>query len=552
MPNETTTRLITGAFPLVILLAAVLAVPASILLLRWYRRTLAKGMAKTTGNAFVADEQPSGPPPLNRLEFMEADPAKSPLAAKAVSRINKLAVVYTIAGMSFAAVLGTAYIAAARPEVLRSTSITPFAAVFAWPAVLALNVIYPPSWRLRWFATLSYCVVLAYAISLPTFDDPNSRKGLLLYALMVNVPFTFLAVVLLHRRVRAVGPMVFALLMLCMIGSTTAIEWVDRSDRLLYGIVSGLDAFGLGAYTALILVLAVGASAFLVVGWAVLRLIEKLYSGGALSDLSLMIDSVWLLYGVLISIMLSFSGPIWLFTFLPALAVYKVVLGSGQLLMQNKPARVPSLVQLRVFALGDESARLFEVVARYWRHVGAIRLIAGPDLAGPAVEPHEFLAFLSFRFGSQFVENPESVALADVALPDPDGRYRVKEFFCRADTWKGVLSQLVSRGDPILMDLRKFSPHNTGCIHELRELMNTASFDRVVLVTDKDTRIDYLRIVLAEAWRNSRAGSPNRLAPVCRVQLCDMPVINGREVRRLLNHICAAAERELTATATRG
>ena len=220
--------------------------------------------------------------------------------------------------------------------------------------------------------------------------------------------------------------------------------------------------------------------------------------------------------------------------------------------MQNKPARVPSLVQLRVFALGDESARLFEVVARYWRHVGAIRLIAGPDLAGATVEPHEFLAFLSFRFGSQFVENPESVALADVALPDPDGRYRVKEFFCRADTWKGVLSQLVSRGDPILMDLRKFSPHNTGCIHELRELMNTASFDRVVLVTDKDTRIDYLRIVLAEAWRNSRAGSPNRLAPVCRVQLCDMPVINGREVRRLLNHICAAAERELTATATRG
>ena len=153
MPDETTTRLITGAFPLVILLAAVLAVPACMLLLRWYRRTLAKGMAKSTGRAFVADEQPPGPPPLNRLEFIEADPAKSSLTVKAVSRINKLAVVYTIAGMSFATVLGTAYIAAARPEVLRATSIAPFAAVFAWPAVLALNVIYPPSWRLRWFAS---------------------------------------------------------------------------------------------------------------------------------------------------------------------------------------------------------------------------------------------------------------------------------------------------------------------------------------------------------------------------------------------------------------
>ena len=121
-----------------------------------------------------------------------------------------------------------------------------------------------------------------------------------------------------------------------------------------------------------------------------LRLTEKLYSSGALSDLSLVIDSVWLLYGVFISIMLSFSGPIWLLTILPALAIYKVVLRSGQFFLQNKPASVPSLVQLRVFALGDESARLFEVVARYWRHVGAIRLIAGPDLAGATVEPHEF------------------------------------------------------------------------------------------------------------------------------------------------------------------
>ena len=53
--------------------------------------------------------------------------------------------------------------------------------------------------------------------------------------------------------------MVFTLLMLCMVGSTTAIEWVDRSNRILYGIVSALDPFGLGAYTALILILAVGA-----------------------------------------------------------------------------------------------------------------------------------------------------------------------------------------------------------------------------------------------------------------------------------------------------
>ena len=101
---------------------------------------------------------------------------------------------------------------------------------------------------------------------------------------------------------------------------------------------------------------------------------------------------------------------------------------------------------------------------------------------------------------------------------------------------------LVSRGDPILMDLRRFSPENAGCIHELRELMNAASFERVVLVTDRYTNLDYLRSVLTEAWRNSRQDSPNRLTPVCRVQLCPLPDLKRRAIRRLLNCICAAAE----------
>jgi hypothetical protein len=552
MAGETSTRLMTGALPLVILLAALLAAPVCALLLRWYRKTLTKGMARTIGREIVAHEPPPGAPPLNRLEIVEAGSVRSSLAAKAVSRLNKMALIYTIAGVSFAWVLGTAYIAAARPEVVRTTSIAPFAVVFAWPAVLALSVIYPPSWKLRWFGALAYSLVLMYAVNLPAFDDPAAKKGLLLYAAMVNVPFTLLALVLLHRRIRSVGPMVFALMMLCLVGATIAVESVDRSDRLLYGIITVADAFGLGAYTALIFILLTGAGAFFMIGWVVLRMIEKLYSRGAIGDLSLVIDSVWFLYGVFISIMLSFNGPIWLLTFVPALAIYKIVLRAGQILSRGKSARVPVLVQLRVFALGDDSARLFEVVARYWRQVGAIRLIAGPDLANTTVEPHEFLSFLSFRFGNQFVDKPESVTLTDSTASDPDGRYRIREFFCRADTWKPVLSRLVSHGDPVLMDLRKFSPDNAGCVHELRELMNTASFERIVLVTDEGTHVDYLRTVLTDAWRNSRPDSPNRLAAVCRVQLCTIRAITGREARRLLNHICAAAEHQLTATATQG
>ena len=57
-------------------------------------------------------------------------------------------------------------------------------------------------------------------------------------------------------------------------------------------------------------------------------------------------------------------------------------------------------------------------------------------------------------------------------MPDPDGRYRIKEFFCYNDTWQMTMERLAAASDAVLMDLRSFSRVNQGCIFELGRLLD--------------------------------------------------------------------------------
>lgn len=73
------------------------------------------------------------------------------------------------------------------------------------------------------------------------------------------------------------------------------------------------------------------------------------------------------------------------------------------------------------------------------------------------------------------------------ALPDPDGRYRVADFYCFDSTWKLALAALVARADVVLMDLRGLVADNRGCLHELGVLALAAHLQRVVLQFDRHT-----------------------------------------------------------------
>jgi hypothetical protein len=93
---------------------------------------------------------------------------------------------------------------------------------------------------------------------------------------------------------------------------------------------------------------------------------------------------------------------------------------------------------------------------------------------------------------------------------DGDGRFRVNEVYCLNDTWKPMLQALLSVTDLVVMDLRSFSQHNSGCRFELEQLVQNVRSDRLVLICDGSTDQALLRQILDEAMQ--RTGT-HRAAP---------------------------------------
>ena len=234
-----------------------------------------------------------------------------------------------------------------------------------------------------------------------------------------------------------------------------------------------------------------------------------------MSDQSITLDALWLLFGVVQSFTLVFEGWGWIFTGAVAFAAYKLVVwaGLGLLARQSgKDAASRTLLLLRVFALGLRSQKLFDVLSQVWLRTGSIGLIAGPDLVTATVEPHEFLDFVGGRLSRQFVQGEIDLEARLSHMddrPDPDGRYRVNEFFCRADTWQMTMQRLAGQSDAVLMDLRSFASSNRGCTYELHQLMNSVPIDRVILVIDDSTDRTFLEMTVREIWQNLESSSPN-------------------------------------------
>jgi hypothetical protein len=190
-----------------------------------------------------------------------------------------------------------------------------------------------------------------------------------------------------------------------------------------------------------------------------------------------------------------------------------------------------------VFALGAKSERLFDAFSKRWLRAGGISMIAGPDLVASTVEPHEFLDYMAGRLTRRFVLGPEDLdrRLRTVDRgPDPDGRYRVNEFFCYADTWQATMVKLAAGADAVLMDLRSFSPSNQGCVFELQQLLDCVPLDRVVFLADDTTDRPFLERVLRDAWRGVRADSPNRVLDAPYARLLEVQAERAADVSGLL------------------
>ena len=179
-------------------------------------------------------------------------------------------------------------------------------------------------------------------------------------------------------------------------------------------------------------------------------------------------------------------------------------------------------------------------------------MIAGPDLVTSTVEPHEFLEFASGELAGRFVTGRPDLERRIAAIDrarDPDGRYRVNEFFCHADTWQITMHRLVEESDVVLMDLRSFSAANRGCVHELGELLEAIDLARVAFVVDRTTDRAFLETTLRVLWSAVGPSSPNRRSPAPTARLLAVERSTAAEIRGLMATLLDAVAAQPARTA---
>lgn len=538
------TVVLTGHLPFHLILAACLTWPISMGLLGLYKRAVWRSM-RTSASHVAA----SRPPQIAAIENAANPTAELPRAelydlpvsantpqdhglfALLTGRPRRAAVAYAAGGAAYAVIMAAAELLSDGLE-FRPVRFLFLFWVSIWPAVLTVSIVAAATRYERTILTLGYFVCL-FAIggaAIPSSPDLTWAQVALSWALN-NLPPTVLLAAYLSRRVRAVGPLVLIFMVVALIGSDVAVSVVGSDERYLRAVLDLTGPLGLGAIGTLGALLLFGFLIFAGLGWIALAWIRRRYQAKRISDESVTIDAIWILFTIAYSVNLVFGHPLWALAGGVAFAAYKICVRIGLRWAsrgEGPERRSRSLLVLRSFSIGRDGERLFDLIDRFWRRVGSIDLIAGIDLAHRTVEPHEFLDFISGRISRRFIDGPavmeQRMRERDI-LPDRDRRFRVNDFFCYDDTWKMVLSRLVRESDAVLMDLRGFTRDNTGCVFELKELARMVPLERVVFVIDRRTDETLLMQTLGK----------------CRAGVYRLGAINGTHVRQLMRSLADAA-----------
>jgi len=553
---------LAGELVLILMAAAALAFPVSIALLGMYRRRVVRGMRTralpgsaepaTASGATVPQRAP--PTPIQLLQLDSASVVAGGPAGLVFSRTAgapwRAAMVYGLAGSCFAGVMASAYVEAADAG-FRLMAWLHTAWTFAWPVVLTVIFVAGPGSRLRtasaYFAGLLFLDAVALARS------PNVAAGdVVAQWLALNGPPSLLLAAVLARPIRAVGPLVLTFLAVALTGAACAIALTAGQSDVQRVIAEVGAALHLNAPVVFVGIIAAGFAALAPLGWLAARWLAHRYARKRVSDQSVTVDAVWLLFGLIQSIVLVAQGrPARIGWGLLAFVVYKVVVTIGFAApSQRDAAGAPRLLLLRAFSPGPLSERLFDAVTLHWRYAGSVQLIAGPDLATTTIEPHEFLDFLRGRLARRFIDGPETMdrRFAEVDLaPDHDGRFRVNEFFCYDDTWRAVLRRLATTSDVAVMDLRGFSRQHAGLAFEIQALIHTVELARILILVDASTDQAHLAEIAEDAWRTLPADSPNRASASPALRL--FPAAGAHRAPLPLLRALAAAARPATAAA---
>ena len=586
--------------PTLAVFVALLALPCTIVItlavIRLFRGRVARSMRATaaSGPPEVHQRQRGSPQGELRIERIAADQARAraaralPLVADSRRRARRLATLYAAAAGVCPLLLAVALIIRYPPTenavLAFMTLYATFVLELATPVALGPTMVFSRRPRSLMLAVLGL-LALMWA-----WDSVVGVDSIGFWLMIGTVPTTGI-LLLGTRRVRAVGPIVFAATLLLLFGLTaglvyadlyglgvigplrfvrpdlaglppvdavqrywswlwtlppeqaaaeisalvehpTGVVRVENPDRLTVGVRVGFFAIWLAGTVA-------GAAA----AWGLVRWLSRSYRAQRASDQMLFIDVLMLILAAPMFLVYLSSGD-WLTTggVLAGLAGYKLLSRWG-LRRQRAAAPAPhSLLLLRVFGFDRRTQRLLEDLGQGWRYLGPIRLIGGPDLADATIEPHEFFEFLSGRLSRAFVKDRDDLErrlTESTVRPDPDGRFRIEDFFCHDDTWRMTVSRLAGNASAVLMDLRGFTVANRGCIFEIEELIAAVPVDRILLLVDRSTDLSFLERTLMEAWRAMPADSPNVVAGQHQLRVLQASRRQGMTLANLQGLLCA-------------
>jgi hypothetical protein len=281
---------------------------------------------------------------------------------------------------------------------------------------------------------------------------------------------------------------------------------------------------------------AVGVAA----AWAFVRWLARSYQTRRASDQMLTVDVMMVIFSLWTFVIFIFAFGWIVAAAVPVSFAGYMVFSRWRLPLRESSAHLGtlrSLLLLRVFGFDRRTQRLLEDLGQCWRYLGPVRLIGGPDLAYATLEPYEFFEFLSGRLARAFIKDRNDLdgrLLENKAIPDPDGLFRIEDFFCHDDTWKMTVSRLARKADAVLMDLRGFMSKHRGCIFEIEQLITSVPLQHIVLLIDRSSDVSLLKQILQRAWHTIPTDSPNAIAGKHRVRMLQASSSDRHTVDALL------------------
>ena len=530
----------------ILISAGLLTIPVALFLLWRYDRAVKREMTSASKAAmdvpFGAAVQHSRLPLLAIEDIDVASELSSAAYDNARRSLHKAVLVYAVAGLAYALPFAIAWSYQADGALLAWRRITLLTGVQYWPAVIAMSLIAASSRveRLKIFAVLFGCLTAFSVYELAISPDLTIAQ-LAKYWLVTNGPATLLITPLLFRRVRAIAPLVLSFLLVIITGALILTSAILLPRQGMIWVVNVGTKIGLGGTAIFYGIHLLGLLICAVPGWWLLRYFGSLYRRKRTSEQSIMLDSLFFVFAFEQTLVISARGQTRFLIIGPiSFAAYKLVKWMGFRTLRREAGSTPVLLLLRVFALSSRSEQLFDSLTRWWRRAGSLVMIAGPDLIRSTIQPHELLEFVGGKISRGFVADSVQLAEQITGLdlkPDPDGRYRINQFFCHRDSWQATMRELAKHSSVVLMDLRSFSARNQGCIYELGQLLNSVDLRRVLFLVDDTTDRKFLTATVSALWQDVPSDSPNASVPHPTVQLYKGNLASSREFRHLLQRL---------------